>query len=308
MPYFNFDSPTDFKPVDRDPSVPPEDKLLIIDTSRPLIEIGQFGNFCVSLPFADGALFNHPSPSFPTTLSTEHVNVGDPALFRKGIGSRILKAAAVFGKQRFPEVDTVAGISWTRLGFVNAAISVFGAENTTVETMGKSYGERGDKDLGQLFTDYPPMDGETYFVSGGVTCTLDEERMAAWSDDQPIVRYELPKERPPYHQNGMNVDVETISDKQGNSLLAFYYRGVGEFVIANIEVAPERRRKGAGTALIGEAIKLAKNVGARRLIGEADSPEALAFARAVLPDPAVREIPLHRDAPEQVRAMVEVAI
>lgn len=183
-------SPTDFMSSDKDPTVSVEDKLAIIAASPVELECDVAGgvrtdSFTVTLPFVDGGCFDFGITGYPETVLTDHVNVGDAALYGHGIGSRLLRAAlryAVEQDARITELHT----GWARLGLINTVVAILGGENVSVEAYGNRYGWGSDRPLETVLDDYPPVPDETYMVNA-VIARIDREVALTW---------ELPKLTP----------------------------------------------------------------------------------------------------------------
>ncbi len=179
-----FYAPSDFLSRDLDPSLTADEKLAIINTSpvlvRPTVIKGRVfeDDFIISLPFVDGGSFNDGLKGFPETLFTDYINVSDAALYGRGIGSRLLKAAfrhSIGHNNNISEFHT----GWARLGLVNATISVLSEENVGVECGGNRYGWGSDKPLDSVLDDFPPVPGAKCLVNS-IVARIDRELAMSW--------------------------------------------------------------------------------------------------------------------------------
>lgn len=181
-------APTDFKSVDADPSLSPEQKLEAIQRAPAIVTpqiikgVVYDDSFDIKLPYVDGGVFDFGLTNFPNTLYSEHVNVGDSALYGHGIGSRILKAAFRYAVEQSPLI-TEFHTGWARLGLVNTTVSVLGLENVGVKSGGKTYGWGGDVPLEAVFDDYPHEEGSRYLVQN-ICARIDRD--LAMTFERPV--------------------------------------------------------------------------------------------------------------------------
>lgn len=307
MSFYELYAPTDPELIVVKSDVPAQDKLATIAQSPPLIDIRDDGSYMVRFPYTDGAEFLPPLRNSPNKLATEYFNIGDPDLFSKGIGSRMLRAGVIFGKDRFSKIDTLSMLPWVRLGLVNTAISVFGAENITIKRSGeKLYGRNGNSGgLEDMMTEYPGVNGVGYQVQS-VSCRIDDNLQPLPADTTPIVRYRLPAQKPSFNTPG--ILYEQVNGAGKDYASALYFRGheIGNFVISHVYVEPERRGHGKAVELVSQMANIAKEVGANRIIAEVESLEGLKIAHRVFGKESTSEYKLHGDTDKTIRAKMSV--
>jgi hypothetical protein len=179
-------APTDFVSRDRDPSISPVDKLRVIDSSPSMVHpLGKRAtNFIVRLPFTDGAVFE--AGLCHDGVYSEHVNVGDVALYGHGIGSRLLRSGLRHAVELQSGKSTRFITGWARLGLVNTVVSVLGEENVKVRLEnGTSYGWQTEQPLGDIFDAQPPVVGEKYLVAA-IVANIDPELVMSWEPPQTM--------------------------------------------------------------------------------------------------------------------------
>jgi len=181
-------APSDFAYSDMDPSVRVEDKLTVIAASPVEVVSEMEEEFSLSLPFVRGGEFslllwkNCRSGELPFMLAWS-IDVGDKELYGYGIGSRLLRAAVRYGIETEPELTRFT-TGWARLGMVNTAIKVFGADNVAIEQGGKCYGWQSDKPLDEVFNDYPPEENKPYLVYG-IDARINYDKAIQWELPTP---------------------------------------------------------------------------------------------------------------------------
>lgn len=180
-------APSDFTSRDLVPGISAQEKLKVIAAS-PVIATPDKVNdkvyddsFSLTLPYTDGGFFLFGISRMPEMLFTDHISVGDEALYGHGIGTRLLKAACRYAVERDRRVK-VFSTGWARLGLVNTAIRVFGEQNVAIEH-GERYGWNSDKELAAIFDENPPKAGEKYLV-GGIEANIDPSLALTWEAPQ----------------------------------------------------------------------------------------------------------------------------
>jgi len=180
----NIYAPTDFKSVDRDPAVSVQEKLSEIAES-PVTVSHNFrrgyvkDEYIVRLPYTDGALFHVLDDEDGRMLVyTDHVNIGDQALYGNGIGTRLLVAGLQHALEMDPRVHEFS-TGWARLGLINTAVAVLGESNVGIDAFGQTFGYDSDRALEEVFDEFPPDPGKKYMVNG-ITARIDHDRVSNW--------------------------------------------------------------------------------------------------------------------------------
>jgi hypothetical protein len=176
-------APTDLASMDKDPHVPPEAKLGIIRDS-PVYVHRSLNSHKLTLPFVEGLAYTPVLTGKGHTMHIERMNVGDKALYRQGIGTRLLQAAIRYGLEQESRTLELSATG-ARLGLLNTVIGVLGAENVTTELRGNRYGAGTDQSLETMLTDFPFVEGEPYKIQG-VWAQIDPTLAEDWVVPQEI--------------------------------------------------------------------------------------------------------------------------
>jgi hypothetical protein len=173
-------APTSYESVNQDPGLSACQKLEIIKDSPVLIEDDGI-IIRASLPFVKGARILRAEDLISRHKKYLHVlkvDIGDKELYRNGIGTRLLQAGVYYELLRNPRLDTVR-VSSAQLGVVNTMVEIFGLENIAVTMVGKRYGMGQEQPLEAFLDDYPPVQGQPYWVRG-IEARLNPESMEGW--------------------------------------------------------------------------------------------------------------------------------
>ncbi len=182
-------APSDLLSVDKDPSVPVEDKLKIIHASPVQATLTEYNgsvfsdDFSIALPFITGGSFYSGLGEARNILFCDFLSLGDKTLEGNGIGTRLLRAAFRYAVEADERTDTFS-TGWIRLGAVNTVVKVVGEENVGVRKKGNTYGLHGEKPLEAVFDDFPPV-ADTPYLFYKLTAQIDRE--AALTGEAPIV-------------------------------------------------------------------------------------------------------------------------
>lgn len=175
-------APSDFESIDMDPSMSAQQKLAVIKGS-PVLVTQSRSSYHLGLPFVAGLSFDFISVDDEMdTLNIGVINVGDAALYGKGIGSRLVRAATRFGVETHGSVNRLT-TAHARLGLLNTVVRVFGEENVVASSHGRQYGTGTGLTLGQLLEEMPPEPGKQYSVQG-LDVSIDRTVAAAWEMPQ----------------------------------------------------------------------------------------------------------------------------
>lgn len=132
--------------------------------------------FHVKLPHVWGAHFEFRQDQ---SLELVCIDVNDPLLFGRGIGTRLLQSASRHSVDLSPDFTTLVAGS-VRLGMANTAIKVFGRENVSL-VFGDSYefGMGSDRPLEAIFDHRPYRRGESYIIDR-LQAKVDRAQAAGW--------------------------------------------------------------------------------------------------------------------------------
>lgn len=173
-------APTDFTHIDRAPGVSAVQKLREIDQAP--IRVQRILNcFKLTLPYIEGLTYAPTRPSLAAAydnLHVERINIGDEALYGKGIGTRLVRAAVRHCLEAYSTVETLTA-TWVRLGAVNTFVRALGTDAVKVTQYGQTYGAGTGRQLEDMFDAHPFQAEEPYYV-GYLEATLVPEKSAAW--------------------------------------------------------------------------------------------------------------------------------
>jgi hypothetical protein len=184
-------APSDFVSKDRGPGVSTEEKLRIISSSPVQIEPEllrgkvRMDDVVATLPFVDGGIFAFGLPSFPETILSDHINVGQAELYGHGIGSRLLRAGLRYAVEQDPTVCEFH-TGWARLGLINAVVSVLGEDNVGVSIYGDRFGWGTQLPLEAMFDAHPPVEGKKYLVNN-IAAKVDRDLALTWEEPRIVL-------------------------------------------------------------------------------------------------------------------------
>lgn len=178
---------TDFTPYDLAPDKTRDEKLAIINNSPVLAEEHDRMSFSTTLPFTQGACFYHSIFSEADLIYSDYINVGDPAIYKAGLGTRLLGAGIRHQLEHNSKLATFR-TGWARLGLVNTAVAVFGEENVAVLSAGQRFGWNSDKPINSVFEAVPYEPGKPYLVYS-IDASIDSERADLWELPTVVAEY-----------------------------------------------------------------------------------------------------------------------
>ena len=186
-------APSDFESIDSDPAIPAAVKLAVIHAARVRVTQSEFrdnfgGPFDLELPFRVRASFDlcthtDGQPLEQPYLSGERIDVSDEALYRNGLGTRLIKSAVRYGLLLEPRLQ-VFSTGWARLGLLNSVVKIFGEDSVAVMHGDNRYGWNGNVPLDAIFDDLPPRAGQPYLIPA-MEAAVNPEIALGW--ELPIV-------------------------------------------------------------------------------------------------------------------------
>jgi hypothetical protein len=170
---------SDFTSIDRGPGIPVDQKLAEI-ASSPVKLTPVFKDFRVRLPYTEGLMC---SPRVDKTsgkqiLHIERANIGDEALYGKGIGTRLLKSALRYALEVQPRLSEFTA-QHARLGFVNTAVKVAGESEVSVVIDEVHYGLPSGPAIGDMFKDVPVSPDWAYTVDF-LRASVNPDQVKTW--------------------------------------------------------------------------------------------------------------------------------